>query len=218
MDDDHGGRWPVYYIGAVPYCFALPAYTAPTWPPPPESMSPIMGQAPGTHWYHAHKHGSTAINVANGMTGAFIIEGKYDDDLNSVYGRYVLKDGKAWNTRSQPVLVLNQLGTTPNPLTGGLGGPPSSPNSPTGAPVADFEVNGRIRPIAHMQPGEVQLWRILNTSGRSAAYFMAPKGFHWRQLAQDGVQFATNNYLNSTDKPVYLAPANRVWTCWFRLR
>jgi FtsP/CotA-like multicopper oxidase with cupredoxin domain len=172
-----------------------------------------MGQAPGTHWYHAHKHGSTAIDVANGMTGAFIIEGQYDDDLNTSYASYnVKRDDKStpWNARSQPVLVLNQLGTTPNLLTG-TGGSSSSPNTPTGAPVADFAVNGRIRPIAHMQPGEVQLWRILNTSGRSAAYFMAPpKGFHWRQLAQDGVQFATNNYLNSTDKPFFLAPANRV--------
>jgi FtsP/CotA-like multicopper oxidase with cupredoxin domain len=207
--DEHQA-WPVYYIGAVPYCFALPAYTEPTWPPPRGSASPIMGQAPGTHWYHAHKHGSTAINVANGMTGAFIIEGKYDDDLTDSYGDYVLKDGKSWNARSQPVLVLNQLGTTPNLLTR-IAGPSSSPNSPRTKKVADFEVNGRIRPIAHMQPGEVQLWRILNTSGRSAAYFMAPpKGFHWRQLAQDGVQFATNNYVHSEDKPFYLAPANRV--------
>ena len=76
----------------------------------PTARRPIMGQAPGTHWYHAHKHGSTAINVANGMTGAFIIEGKYDDDLNAAYARYMLKDNKPWNTRSQPVLVLNQLG------------------------------------------------------------------------------------------------------------
>ena len=44
-----------------------------------------MGQAPGTHWYHAHKHGSTALNVANSMTGAFIIEGaSYDGALNSL--------------------------------------------------------------------------------------------------------------------------------------
>ena len=215
VKDEHHA-WPVYYIGAVPYCFALPEYTyteksEPKWPPPPDSTSPIMGQAPGTHWYHAHKHGSTAINVANGMTGAFIIEGKYDDDLTDSYRDYVLKDGKAWNARSQPVLVLNQLGTTPNLLSPGTGGSTSSPNSPTAQPVADFAVNGRIRPIAHMQPGEIQLWRILNTSGRSAAYFIAPpKGFHWRQLAQDGVQFTTNNYVHSTDKPFYLAPANRV--------
>jgi hypothetical protein len=49
---DKGG-WPVYYIGAFPYCFALPAY------PGPDGTSPVMGQLPGTHWYHAHKHGST---------------------------------------------------------------------------------------------------------------------------------------------------------------
>ncbi len=29
--------------------------------------------APGTHWYHSHKHGATAIQVANGMEGALIV-------------------------------------------------------------------------------------------------------------------------------------------------
>ena len=194
--------WPQYYIGAVPYCFALPEYTAQSWPPPPNSTSPIMGQAPGTHWYHAHKHGSTAINVANGMTGAFIIEGKYDDDLNAAYGKYMLKDGKSWNTRAQPVLVLNQLGTNFNLLTGG--------GTPAGPAGIDFEVNGRLRPIVQMQPGEIQLWRIVNTSMRNAAYFMAPSGFAWRQLAQDGVQLANSNYQGDQNFPFYLAPGNRV--------
>ena len=195
--------WPQYYIGAVPYCFALPTYTAQTWPPPPNSTSPIMGQSPGTHWYHAHKHGSTAINVANGMTGAFIIEGQYDDDINAVYGKYTLKDGKAWNTSAQPILVLNQLATTVNLLTG-----PGT--NPAGPPGVDFVVNGRLRPIINMQLGEVQLWRIINTSARNAAYFMAPEGFAWRQLAQDGVQFADVNYSGSQNHPFYLAPGNRV--------
>ena len=129
-----------------------------------------MGQAPGTHWYHAHKHGSTAINVMNGMTGAFIIEGKYDDDLNEAYGSYVLTNGP-WNVRSQKILVLNQLGTVPNALTGGAG-----PSSPSGPAWVDFSVNGQLRPKLQMQPGEVQLWRIINTSGRTAAYFMPPEG------------------------------------------
>jgi FtsP/CotA-like multicopper oxidase with cupredoxin domain len=189
--------WPIYYIGAFPYCFGLPTYTGKS------GSSPIMGQAPGTHWYHAHKHGSTAINVANGMTGAFIIEGKYDDDLNATaaYGSYVMKDGNAWNTRSQQIIVLNQLGTVPNILVG---------SGPLRVEGVDFSVNGRIRPKLKMQPGEVQLWRIVNTSGRTAAYFMAPEGLEWRQLAQDGVQFADTNYQNSLNKPFYIAPANRV--------
>ena len=58
-----------------------------------------MGQAPGTHWYHAHKHGSTAINVAEGMTGLFIIEGEYDDAIQAAYGDFVVKTGK-WSVRA----------------------------------------------------------------------------------------------------------------------
>ena len=76
-----------------------------------------MGQAPGTHWYHAHKHGSTTINVANGMTGAFIIEGAYDDALNSFYSAG-WTGPQPW-ARSQPVLVINQLGVSPNLFGGG---------------------------------------------------------------------------------------------------
>lgn len=193
------GEWPQYYIGAVPYCFALPKFTAEEFPPPPGSKSLVMGQYPGTQWYHAHKHGSTAINVANGMTGAFIIEGDYDKYLDDNYGSYILKGGKKWTARSQPVMVLNQLGTTPNRLAGDGGGEGGY-----------FVVNGQFRPTVQMQPGEVQLWRIINTSARSAAYFMVPEGLEWRQLAQDGVQFADKNYQNSLNKPFYMAPANRV--------
>ena len=200
----HDG-WPQYYIGVVPYCFALPYKPGAE---PVDKGDLRMGQAPGTHWYHAHKHGSTAINVMNGMTGAFIIEGQYDDDLNALYASYGVKRGgesKPWNTRSQPVLVLNQLGTTPNMLSGAGTGPAG----PAGVP---FAVNGRVGPKAHMQPGEVQLWRIVNSSSRSAAYFMAPGGLQWRQLAQDGVQFARPTYASPQNQntPFYMAPANRV--------
>jgi FtsP/CotA-like multicopper oxidase with cupredoxin domain len=189
--------WPIYYIGAFPYCFALPDYAS------PGGARPKMGQIPGTHWYHAHKHGSTATNVANGMTGAFIIEGKYDADLNAAYRDFYLqKDGEKirWNARTQPVLVLNQLKTDLN-----MTSTPTMGNWNT----LDFSVNGRIRPKLRMQLGEVQLWRIVNTSSRSAAYFMPPNGLQWRQLAQDGVQLADANYQKSFNQPLYLAPANR---------
>jgi len=214
------GAWPQYYIGAYPYCFRLPEYLATAWPPPApapaaghaataathtggegsaelagtEPARPLMmGQAPGTHWYHAHKHGSTAIDVSNGMTGAFIIEGKYDDDLNDFYG-------KKW-TRSQPVMVINQVGVTPNLERNGAGRTDAG---------EDFSVNGRLNPLVKMKPGEVQMWRIVNTSFRSGAYFLAPQnGFQWRQLAQDGVQFDDVNYQASLNRPFLLAAGNR---------
>jgi FtsP/CotA-like multicopper oxidase with cupredoxin domain len=203
------GDWPQYYLGAYPYCYQLPKYTAADFPPPDPTMNdhmghtggpaspppqkPLqMGQAPGVHWYHAHKHGSTAIDVANGMTGAFVIEGKYDDDLDDFYGA-------GW-TRRQPLMVINQIGITPN-LERGSGGTNRTDKGP------DFSVNGRIRPVMKMQPNEVKLWRLLNTSGRAGVFVVgmfkdgkpAVDGsgkplFTWYQIAQDGVQFSPANY------------------------
>src|ERR1051325_11026512 len=215
------GDWPQYFIGAYPYCYRIPQYTQTTWPPTGGSphdahtagagtaeqpgVEPgrmlIMGQSPGTHWYHAHKHGSTAINVANGMTGAFIIEGQYDDDLNAFYG-------KDW-TRSQPVMVINQIGVSPNLERGG--GTPTPTATPAGQDKGpNFSVNGRIAPVLKMAPGEVQMWRIVNTSGRAGVHFAAPPaGFHWKQIAQDGVQCNNFNYQNNQDQDFLLAAGNR---------
>ncbi|MFL5255430.1 MAG: multicopper oxidase domain-containing protein [Rhodopila sp.] len=218
------GAWPQYYIGAVPYCFRLPAYTATAPAPhaggmmhahmsdqPPPSLQ--MGQAPGTHWYHAHKHGSTTIDVENGMAGAFIIEGGYDDALNAFYGAGE-PDGQPW-TRSQPVLVVNQMGVSTN-LFGG--------NNSGGGPLP-FTVNGRSTPVITMQPGQVQMWRIVNAATRGSVFLngfapattpapttpSVPQAFAWRQTAQDGVQFKGVNYNAdaNANRTLMIAPGNR---------
>ena len=196
LDD---GTWPLYYVGAYPYCFQLPKYETTGWPPPGGSTALQMGQAPGTHWYHAHKHGSTAIDVSNGMSGVFIIEGAYDDALNKYYDPIA----KVTNwTRTQPVLLVNQIGTSPNLEHPSNGQTDKGPN---------FSVNGRLEPTIHMYPGEVQMWRIANSSSRSAMYLPSlPPGFKWHQLAQDGVQFTPDNYENSGTQPINIASGNRV--------
>ncbi|HXH38334.1 MAG TPA: multicopper oxidase domain-containing protein [Thermoanaerobaculia bacterium] len=213
--------WPQYYIGSYPYCFRLPDY--PGVPPQAaghagmnmggaaekdgssastilnDSVSDVplqMGQAPGTHWYHAHKHGSTTIDINNGMVGAFIIEGLYDDEINDAYKAY----GPMF-TRKVPVMVINQFGTSPNLMGPGTNGQDKGP---------DFSVNGRTNPVVTMRRGEVQMWRIVNTSARAGVYFIGPPaGFHWRQLAQDGVQFKDVNYKASQDRSFLLAAGNR---------
>jgi hypothetical protein len=140
--------WPQYQMGFFPYCFRVPVY---------DPAKVKMGQAPGTHWYHAHKHGSTALNVANGMTGAFIIEGKYDDDLNKYY-----KSNPAWKFQEQ-VLVIQQLTTVLNLTVPGKG--------PGSRAVPLLSVNGRLAPVITMQPNQVQLWRLVNGAERDAALF-----------------------------------------------
>lgn len=53
---------PMTHVGAFDYRIEIPA-----------------NHLPGTHWYHAHLHGSTAIQLASGMAGALIVEGDIDD-------------------------------------------------------------------------------------------------------------------------------------------
>jgi FtsP/CotA-like multicopper oxidase with cupredoxin domain len=223
-------NWPQYYVGAYPYCFKLPDYDAAMAAPPADPMASMnhgagaierdgsaasnmlsealpthplkMGQAPGTHWYHAHKHGSTAIDVSNGMSGAFIIEGKYDDEINASYKAY----GPDF-TRKVPVMVINQFGVSPN-----LKSPGGADRGP------DFAVNGRVNPIVTMRPGEVQMWRIVNSSSRAGVLFSPsttingkPATFQWRRIAQDGVQFNDYNYqlAGHQNSPFLLAAGNR---------
>jgi FtsP/CotA-like multicopper oxidase with cupredoxin domain len=154
-------RWPMYYIGAYPSCFQLPV-----WNNQPTSM----GQSPGTHWYHAHKHGSTALNLANGMAGAFIIEGAYDDALKPFFNQEI-------------VLVLQQYDAVLDLER--------APGTNVGEKVY---VNGQSQPIISMQPGEVQLWRIVNACHQATVAMNGPQGIKWIQTAQDGVQLHPTNY------------------------
>lgn len=63
----------------------------------------------GTFWYHPHRHGSTALQVASGMAGALIIEGrrppteKENGDIDTL-----LKPTKAQSFRER-VLVFQQI-------------------------------------------------------------------------------------------------------------
>jgi len=213
------GQWPQYYVGAYPNSFKITEYnqalTAHDQPLLPGQQAPKakMGQAPGTHWYHAHKHGSTALNVFNGMAGAFIIEGEFDDQLNAFYrGK-----GPGGKGLTEQVLVIQQLGSQLNLLNA-----PQPNRAQTGTTKEQFVfVNGFPQPQMTMQPGEIQRWRILNLCTQVAIGFAgfqangspAPAGtFSWKQIAQDGVQFNWDNYNGpANSNPAFvMTAANRV--------
>jgi FtsP/CotA-like multicopper oxidase with cupredoxin domain len=162
-----GGRWPQYFIGAYPSCFKLPVWNG---------QAGSMGQSPGTHWYHAHKHGSTSLNLSDGLAGAFIIEGDYDDKLKPWFDKEV-------------VLVLQSYAAQISALR--------APNASTTDLVY---VNGQYTPVLEMQPGEVQLWRFVNATSGTALPLNGPAnsasspGLKWIQTAQDGVQLHPDNY------------------------
>ncbi len=199
------GAFPQNYIGAFPYCYRLPVFKSDAVPVATAASHGagsmehddaltgrpvIMGQAPGTHWYHAHKHGSTTLNVANGMTGVMVIEGDYDKQIKAFYDTY--------GGITQQVIVLNQLGGIPRREGGNVS-----------SPGPYFSVNGRLQPYVTMKPGAVQWWRIANTSSRTTLILKVPAGVTWRQLAQDGVQLTDRNYKSSQNADIVLASGNR---------
>jgi FtsP/CotA-like multicopper oxidase with cupredoxin domain len=62
-----------------------------------------------------------------------------------------------------------------------------------------------------MRPGEVQMWRIVNTASKSSVNFVGPPaGFSWKQIAQDGIQLSDVNYQANENQSFLMAPGNRV--------
>jgi FtsP/CotA-like multicopper oxidase with cupredoxin domain len=206
------GEWAQYYIGAYPNAFRITEYNKPLGPGGPPA---VMGQAPGTHWYHSHKHGSTALNSFNGMSGVFIVEGQYDRDLNRFYNG----KGPGGTGLQQHVMVIQQYAAALN-LMSAQGSPAPNAQGTTKEPLVF--VNGVHQPYVTMRPGETQLWRMLNACAQvqvgitgitpvPSASAVAQGQVTYKQIAQDGVQFHQKNFdLPSNTNPAFrLSAGNR---------
>ena len=174
-------QWPQYLMGAFPTFFEIPDYSSGKYK---------AGQAPGTQWYHTHKHGATSAHIRNGLAGAFVIEssqpGGYDHVMRAFYGW-----GNTYGDHEK-ILVFQQFDPTQN-----------LQRSPQGGGKVQVLVNGKLTPTITMRPGEVQLWRFVNaTEGNgtgvigNANDLFKTAGFTFRQTAQDGVQFSPANYVS----------------------
>src|SRR6266404_1488555 len=187
MEAIKAGQWPQYLMGAFPNFFPLPNYNSGNWQ---------AGQAPGTHWYHTHKHGSTSLHILNGLAGAFIIESTEPDGYDQV-----IRGFYKWNTygNHEKIIVFQEFDTTQNlerTKNPRGGGPPNQ-----GKGIKQVLVNGKLTPTITMAPGEVQLWRFINATdgnnpGKLTNDLFQTTGFGFKQTAQDGVQFSPDNYKN----------------------
>ncbi len=158
----------------------------------------------GTFWYHAHKHGSTALQVGNGMAGPLIVP-----DRPSVMPSYIA-DAK----EDILMIMLRDIERdVPQPAqTGG---------SPTFVLVDPSGQGGGIKnPVIELRPGEVRRWRIINASVRTDSFLSlnleggaeAPELY---QIAFDGLtlnrrlRVDTSNTGEPWVNPFALAPGNR---------
>lgn len=143
------------------------------------SGAPVGAHPPGTHWYHPHKHGAAALQLASGMAGALIVEGGLDE----------LPQIKAARER---IFVFQQL---PYAADGTLEGKAGFMRIRDWSRLTDryTTINGLLKPVIEMAPKEVERWRFvhaglsirLNLALKPAAEGERRLNFH--EVAVDGI-------------------------------
>ncbi len=146
-------------------------------------------QPPGLYWYHAHPHGLTNWEVGNGMAGAIVVEGIADEipSLAGLRERVIVlrdppNDPSVAASETAPALAkarrVASLAATRS-LTDSSSSCPAETN-------ATPSINSVRTATIGIQPGERQLWRIVNASGRRHFDLTIP-GTQMQLVAQDGV-------------------------------
>ncbi len=156
----------------------------------------LKDHTPGTFWYHPHRHGSVAVQVASGAAGALIVRGG-PGTVDAVEGI----EGITEQVLLIQQVVLDAVGELPDfdTLWNALGD------------AAAWTVNGTVGRTLSMRPGEVQRWRIVNTGFQAEAKFALvqdPGGapVDVTLFAMDGVNFSPKA---ATVQGVYLPPGGR---------
>jgi FtsP/CotA-like multicopper oxidase with cupredoxin domain len=167
---------------------------------------------PGTFWYHAHVHGSTAIQVANGMAGALIIEGAVDQLPGIREAR-------------ERLFVFQQIPydyEKVRPLAEGEGcneGTLSINEFAWATRAKRTLINGIPRPLIEVAPGSVERWRFIHAGVseqlKVSVYKADGEGCQklgdlvpdaMRQIAEDGITFPKKEQREH----VLMAPGYRV--------
>ncbi len=123
----------------------------------------------GLQWYHPHIHGSTAIQVASGATGAWIVRGPLDEipGIQKAKERLLLfstpptgypalADGEACDEEHITFNEFSVLGSTAEKQTN--------------------LINGIRRPRMVMPPGQIERWRLLHVSFLDEVFLMVFRG------------------------------------------
>jgi FtsP/CotA-like multicopper oxidase with cupredoxin domain len=142
------------------------------------------GHPAGSYWYHAHTHGSTAIQVGSGMAGTLIIE---DESLPAA-----LLEA----TRREKILVFQTIlydthGRVDEIAAFFPGGDETICKSGSSKCTWKYSnrritINGQLVPVLRMRPGEVQRWRLVDSAFRESISVRL-EGHALHEIALDGL-------------------------------
>ena len=150
----------------------------------------------GTFWYHAHKHGSTAMHLMSGMAGLIIVEGEVDNDPGVAEAAQLDFVIQEINLKG-----LSDLNADPSAT---YEVPDYTTKSPFAAGDSFFIVNGAFFPELTVNPGRTIRLRILNGSTRNTMPISVP-GAQLTVISLDGITLPQPLTLDT----IRLAPANR---------
>lgn len=142
--------------------------------------------APGSYWYHAHKHGSVALQLSsgNGLCGAIIIQEDVDEqilDPNKPDRVWIMQE----QVDDQASLVYSCLGPAPT----------------------SFTINGCFQPTLKMAAGQVQRWRFINATA-------TPRGFGTIQLLDSNDNPVPYLHAIAVDGITFYGKAPQTTTGW----
>jgi FtsP/CotA-like multicopper oxidase with cupredoxin domain len=159
--------------------------------------------AAGTHWYHAHFHGNTALQVGNGLVGMIVVEDAADEipaDLAA------LDELALMVQRLEPFAVQTVAGA----FEDGGDGWTQSGNVGLADGESYWTVNGQINPAATVTQNQWTRVRVAYSSLNAAADIELldadSLGCEWKLLAKDGI------YVDNAPRELtiaHVAPGNR---------
>ena len=128
----------------------------------------------GTFWYHPHRHGSLALQVSSGMSGALIVEGGLDEvpEIKQAQERIFVLQQILFDNQGR----VEKLATL-------YDGHPSKHWEESGRFTT---INGVALPVITLRPGEVQRWRFIHT-GIHQSLTLHLDGHKLHEIAVDGI-------------------------------
>ncbi|MBC8194273.1 MAG: multicopper oxidase family protein [Acidimicrobiia bacterium] len=141
----------------------------------------------GTYWYHPHRHGYVAEQVAGGMAGMILVEDDYDSD-------------PVLAAATERVMVLND----PKIASDSSAFPTSMMDRMMGREGDLVTVNGVHHPRLSVSTGSLERWRLVNASS-SRFYDLSLAGAPMMLAGNDGGLMGTPQEIDS----LLLAPGER---------
>lgn len=144
---------------------------------------------PGTHWFHAHKHGSTSTHVENGMAGTMVIRPK--DESGSFTPGLWNNDANKSHDR---LLVLQEIANFGVQQGMGIGD-----TNVVAKNTPDVTINGIHQPILQLTKDQVERWRIVSAGAnhRQSSYFWLGKAQGDSTQKVNGVDVQVPLYVNA---------------------